>query len=121
MFIRRSRDGRCPVCGVAHAACGGPSSLEAEPRIEEVTAVGGPLKKYRYTGPGGHETVLKLNATDAARYGLADDDLVHEQEDAETPTATVKGRRAAPNKVRTSAPNKTKATDAQAGGDGGGA
>jgi hypothetical protein len=72
--------------------------------------VSGPLQKYRYTSPGGHETVMKLNATDAERYGLTDDDLVVPGDEA---PAVAKGgvartaaRSGSANKARTGSANK---------------
>jgi hypothetical protein len=106
--------GRCP-CGALHAACGPPStSVPVDQNIEEVAAVSGPLKKYRYTSEAGHETVLKLNAADAERHGLTDDDLVEAAPAAETKAVT-----AAPNKARTTSSNKARAPRGK-GGEGGG-
>jgi len=83
--------------------------------IEEVAAVSGPLKKYRYASEAGHETVLKLNEADAARYGLTDDDLVSDPSAAEE-----KAVMAAPNKARASASNKARAPRGKGGAGGGG-
>ncbi|MFE2497089.1 hypothetical protein [Streptomyces scopuliridis] len=60
--------GRCP-CGAEHAACGPPST--SKPALEnlEVAVVGGPLRKYRVTLPGGRTTIMKLNENDAEWYG----------------------------------------------------
>ncbi|MFE5853544.1 hypothetical protein ACFQ61_10070 [Streptomyces sp. NPDC056500] len=72
--------------------------------------MGGPLEKYRY-----RSTVLKLNASDAARLGLTEEDLVDppatapggEGEATSNPPAATKARPVASNKARTSAPAKT--------------
>ncbi|MDX3294613.1 hypothetical protein PV569_12945 [Streptomyces scabiei] len=75
LFTHRNAGGRCP-CGAMDATCG-PSSdvVPVDQRIEEVTAVSGPLKKYWFTRGDGVKTVLKLNDADAARQGLGPDDL----------------------------------------------
>ncbi|GAA0454272.1 hypothetical protein ABZ951_00505 [Streptomyces sp. NPDC046215] len=108
LFTSRMVRGRCP-CGAEHAACGPPSTVTpVDIPDQEVAAVGGPLKNYRYVTDAGHETTLKLNAADAELRGLTDDDLVDAPQpapdDADKPTA--KGRAAAPNKARTTAANK---------------
>ncbi|MFE6126804.1 hypothetical protein ACFQ6Q_00805 [Streptomyces sp. NPDC056437] len=74
----------------------------------------GPLKKYRYKNDAGHETVLKLNAADAERYGLTDGDAV----DA-APAVEEKAVPAAPNKARAASANKGRAPRGK-GGPGGG-
>lgn len=103
LFTRQTAGGRCP-CGAPHAACGPPSDVTPVDTFEGVTAVGGPLKKYNYTSPAGHDTVLKLNEADAERHGLTDDDLVEGQEPAEKPAA--KKRAASSNKARTGSATK---------------
>lgn len=118
-LIRHNRGGRCPACGEQHAACGPPSGVTPFDIPEEVAAVGGPLRKYRFVSPSGAETVLKLNETDAERQGLTDDDLV---DAGNAPTAAAsapagKARTRSAHKARTGAQNKG-ATPA--GGTGGG-
>jgi hypothetical protein len=96
LFTRQTARGRCP-CGAEHAACGPPSTVTPiDVPIEEVAAVSGPLKKYRYTSEAGHVTVLKLSEEDAERHGLTDADLL----DAPAPEAAAKARPAAQNKAR---------------------
>lgn len=112
LFTRQTAGGRCP-CGAEHAACGPPStSVPVDSILEEVAAVSGPLKKYRYINDAGHETVLKLNGPDAERYGLTDDDLV-ESGSAE------KAAPAEPNKARTASANKARAPRGKGGAGGG--
>lgn len=114
LFIRQTARGRCP-CGAEHAACGPPSTVTpVDIPIEEVAAVGGPLKKYRFTDKAGHETVLKLNAADAELRGLTDDDLV----DSPAP-ASEKATASAPNKARTAAANKARTARGKGGAGGG--
>lgn len=68
-LVRTTRSGGCPLCGASGAVCGHPSdSVPVDSRME-VAVVGGPLKKYTVTMPGGVETVMKLNAGDAERLG----------------------------------------------------
>lgn len=109
--IHRQVAGRCP-CRTQHAACGPPStSIPIDQRME-VAAVGGPLQKYRVVMPNGVETVMKLNATDAERYGGVPLDADDEQSaPAAEPAGPAKGRRGAANKARTSAPNKAASGD----------
>lgn len=112
LFIRQTAGGRCP-CGAEHAACGPPSpSIPVDSIIEEVAAVSGPLQKYRYTDKAGHETVLKLNASDAGRYGLTDDDLVDS-------SAVEKSADPEPNKARGVSANKARAPRGKGGAGGG--
>ncbi|MFV8127538.1 hypothetical protein [Streptomyces syringium] len=111
LFTRQTARGRCP-CGAEHAACGPPSTVTpVDIPDQEVAAVGGPLKKYRYVTDAGHETTLKLNEADAELRGLTDDDLADAPpapEAAGKPAA--KARTAAPNKARTAA-NKARGGD----------
>lgn len=104
LFTHRTAQGRCP-CGAEHAACGPPStSVPVDQNIEEVAAVGGPLKRYRYTSPSGVATVMKFNEADAERYGLTDDDLVDAAPAAEAkavPESQNKARAGSQNKART--------------------
>lgn len=114
LFTRQTAGGRCP-CGAAHAACGPPStSVPVDQNIEEVAAVSGPLKKYRYTDDAGHQTVLKLNTADAERQGLTDEDLAEA-----APVAEVKAVAQAPNKARTASQNKARAARSKGGAGGG--
>lgn len=70
--------------------------------------MGGPLKKYEVTLPGGRKTMMKLNEADAERYGATP---VGAPTEAEASTAETTKARATRNKSRT-ATNK--------GGTGGG-
>ncbi|WP_327300385.1 hypothetical protein [Streptomyces goshikiensis] len=72
----------------------------------------GPLRKYRYTSPGGSESVLKLSAEDAERHGLSDDDLVESGSSAKAAAPD-------PNKARTVAANKARAPRGKGGAGGG--
>ncbi|MEU7066892.1 hypothetical protein [Streptomyces sp. NPDC046161] len=72
----------------------------------------GPLKKYRYTSPGGSESVLKLSTEDAEKHGLTDEDLVESGSSAKAATAE-------PNKARESAANKARAPRGKGGAGGG--
>jgi hypothetical protein len=110
---QRQVRGRCP-CGAEHAACGPPSSsapIDFDQLTQEA-AVGGALRKYRVTVRPGVETVMKLNAADAERLGgvpLDAPEAVPAPADVapEVPPAlAAKGRRGAPNKARTTTPNK---------------
>ncbi|MGW6872909.1 hypothetical protein ACWGHA_11300 [Streptomyces xanthophaeus] len=74
----------------------------------------GPLKKYRWTDDAGHETVLKLNAADAERRGLTDDDLVDSPAPAEAKAAAP-----AQNKARATAANKARGPRGKGGAGGG--
>lgn len=110
----RTIRGRCPVCSGEHAACGPPSASVPVDENWEVAAVGGPLKRYEVTLPGGRKTVMKLNEADAERYGATPAGAPAETETgtAETTTETPAKARATRNKSRT-ATNKD-------GGTGGG-
>ncbi|MFE3326892.1 hypothetical protein [Streptomyces sp. NPDC059176] len=77
--------------------------------------MGGPLKKYNYTDQAGHKTVLKLNADDAKRHGLTEDDVVDG-----SPADVEKAVAAAPNKARMSSSNKARAPRGKGGAGGGG-
>lgn len=113
LFTHRSAGGRCP-CGAENAACGPPStSVPVDLNIEEVAAVGGPLRKYRYTDAAGHETVLKLSDVDAERYGLGEADTV-----GAAPAPAKKAVAEAPNKARTSAANKARTPRGKSGAGG---
>ncbi len=72
----------------------------------------GPLQKYRYTNSAGHETVLKLDAADAERYGLTDDDLLDSGVDAKAAVPE-------PNKARGTSANKARAPRGKGGAGGG--
>jgi hypothetical protein len=114
LFIRQTARGRCP-CGAEHAACGPPSTVTpVDIPDQEVAAVGGPLKKYRFKTEAGHETVLKLNPADAELRGLTDDDLADE-----APAVEEKAVAAAPNKARATSSNKARTARGK-GGEGGG-
>ncbi|MEV7364251.1 hypothetical protein [Streptomyces sp. NPDC091299] len=116
LFTRQTARGRCP-CGAEHAACGPPSDVTPiDIPDQEVAAVGGPLKKYRFTTEAGHDTVLKLNEEDAKLRGLGDDDLVDSTGGA---ADGEKAAPAAPNKMRTASSNKARAPRGK-GGEGGG-
>ena len=95
--------GRCP-CGVEHAACGPPSTCTPVDENLEVAVVGGALKKYKVVTAGGVETVMKLNDSDAARYGVALGEPEPEAQSAEEgkPEPQAK-KRVASNKSRTAA------------------
>lgn len=79
--------------------------------------MGGPLRKYTVTLPGGRETVMKLNEADAERY---EGTLVDGQPDPEAPAPTVeeKADEGAPDKARVAA-NKSRTARGKAapGGD----
>lgn len=47
--------------------------------------MGGPLRKYRVTLPGGRDTVMKLNEADAKRYDAEPIDEAGESAAAKTP------------------------------------
>ncbi len=66
----RTVQGRCPVCGELHAACGPAADTTPVDQRMEVAAVGGPLKKYEVTTPSGVKTTMKLNEDDAKRLGV---------------------------------------------------
>ena len=56
---------RCPVCGVEHTACGGPTStIPVDDRREEPSV--GPLREYLVV-VNGHNTVMNLDEVDAER------------------------------------------------------
>lgn len=118
LFTHRTAEGRCP-CGAAHAACGPPSDVvPVDANLEEVAAVGAPLKKYKVTSPWGVETVMKLNDGDAAARGLSTADMVDAPEAPPAPEPEGPGREEelaqaeekasppAPNKARAASPNK---------------
>lgn len=77
--------------------------------------MGGPLKKYEVTLPGGRVTTMKLNEQDAERYGAiqggqdAEASAEQETKPEETPAKT----RSVRNKARAAAADKD-------GGTGGG-
>lgn len=111
----RTIQGRCPVCSGEHTKCGPPSdSVPIEQNMEEVAAVGGPLKRYTVVSPSGVETTMKLNETDARRHGVFEE---HQPDAAPAPAeqeAPAAKKRAAPrNKARTETADKD-------GGTGGG-
>ncbi|WP_459249504.1 hypothetical protein [Streptomyces youssoufiensis] len=94
----------------------------------EVAVVGGPLKKYKVTGPSGAETVMKLNDADADARGLTDADLVDARRTESVPLPAdegageadgAKAAEPAPNKAR-SAANKGRAPRGKGGAGGGG-
>jgi hypothetical protein len=93
------------MCGAAHAACGTASdSTPVDERIEEVAAVGGPLKKYEVTTPSGVKTTMKLNEADARRLGVVDEpEQVDTDTTAEEPQQAQPKARATRNKSRTAA------------------
>lgn len=97
----RTVQGRCPVCGAQHAACGAaPDTTPVDERME-VAAVGGPLKKYEVTTPSGVKTTMKLNEDDAKRLGvLKEPTETSTEESAPEPAAK---KRAVSNKSRTAA------------------
>lgn len=122
MLVRQDHRGRCP-CGAQHAACGPPSdTVPVDERIEEVTAVGGPLKKYRIVTSSGAQSVVKYNAADAERNGLTDADLVGEGTTA-APSPDEEAAAEPKGKARTGARNKARTSARSKGGgaDGGGA
>ncbi|WP_411102447.1 hypothetical protein [Streptomyces sp. cmx-4-9] len=80
--------------------------------IEEVSAMSGPLKKYRYTSPGGSESVLKLSTEDAEKHGLSDEDLVESGSSAKAATPD-------PNKARAASANKARSPRGKGGAGGG--
>ncbi|MEU0808793.1 hypothetical protein [Streptomyces sp. NPDC005970] len=114
--------------------------------IEEVAAVGGPLKKYRVVSATGVETVMKLNSADAEARGLTESDMAPGRgddavlslpDDDHTPAAgqdggepgpgdgedqapEKKARATAANKARTSSANKGRSPRARGGAGGGG-
>lgn len=114
LFVHRTESGRCPVCGVPGAACGTSSdTVPVDAHIMEVAAVGGPLRKYRYTSGSGHETVLKLSDRDAARLKLTEDDLLDDAPPPD-PEPAVKAQPVAANKARGSSTNKAASTGRRA-------
>ncbi|MFF5473334.1 hypothetical protein [Streptomyces achromogenes] len=100
----RTVQGRCPVCGELHAACGPAADTTPVDQRMEVAAVGGPLKKYEVTTPSGVKTTMKLNEDDAKRLGVLDSGTQAEAEPAaddaaaEEPAAKARTPR---NKART--------------------
>lgn len=111
LFTHQTARGRCP-CGAEHAACGPPSTVTPfGQNLEEVAAMSGPLKKYRYTSPGGSQSVLKLSAEDAEKHGLSDEDLVE--------SGSAKTAAPEPNKARDTAANKARAPRGKGGAGGG--
>lgn len=121
-LIRHGPDGRCAACGAANAACGDASSdvVPADQLIEEVAAVGGPLKKYNVVTPTGHKTVIKYNEADADRAGLTDADLVDEPGPAGAAGAVevveAKIRPVSANTGRSGSANKARTPSAAKGG-----
>lgn len=106
----RTVRGRCPMCGAAHAACGAASdSTPVDERIEEVAAVGGPLKKYEVTTQSGVTTTMKLSEEDAKRMGVldsgTDDGTAADQREAPAEDTATKSRTAR-NKARTTSSDK---------------
>lgn len=102
----RTIRGRCPICSGEHATCGPSSESVPFDQRMEVAAVGGPLKEYEVTLPGGRKTTMQLNEEDAKRYGVFDGDSGDQQEQAaQAPAedASAKARPAARNKARTAA------------------
>jgi hypothetical protein len=100
------------VCGEQHAACGpAPDTTPVDERIEEVAAVGGPLKRYEVTTSPGVTTTMKLNDADAERLGVLNapkqptETEVPDRpaEPTETQTPQTKARTASRNKSRTAA------------------
>lgn len=68
--------------------------------------MGGALKKYEVTLPGGRKTTMKLNQADAERYGVASgkkETEIPDQPAEPTKTETPVKKRAASNKSRTAA------------------
>ena len=118
LLVSRTEDDRCPACGAANAACGGPSTAVPVDHIEEGSAVSGPLQKYRYVGKSG-ETVLKLNEADAKRLGLGPDDVVEStalQGEHGPEIVAFSGDEAAVQEKKGTAPNKARQTAANKGG-----
>ncbi|KOU20964.1 hypothetical protein ADK52_25605 [Streptomyces sp. WM6372] len=112
LFTRQTARGRCP-CGSEHATCGPPSTVTPFGQdIEEVAAMRGPLRKYRYVSAGGSESVLKLSAEDAERHGLSDEDLIESGSSAKAASPD-------PNKARPAAANKARAPRGKGGAGGG--
>lgn len=103
----RTVRGRCPMCGAAHAACGTASdSTPVDERIEEVAAVGGPLKKYEVTTPSGVKTTMKLNEDDARRLGVLEQETETQAPDQLAETETPSKSRSTRNKARTASSDK---------------
>lgn len=90
--------GRCPVCGAANCACGGPSNIIA---VDEnvTTATHGPLKMY----PLGRGRFVQLTDAAARARGLLPEQKMKEQ---------------APNKMRRQPPNKALSPKPVSGGRG---
>lgn len=94
----------CPLCGVAHAACGRATPVTpVDIPIRKEPGVG-PVRKYKVT-QNGFKTVMKLNDEDAKAYPGAElvDDTVAEPEPeaeaaAKTRTPADKTRRPSGNK-----------------------
>jgi hypothetical protein len=116
LLTHRTVGGRCP-CGAEHAACGPPSdTVPVDARIEEVAAVGGPLRKYNVRMPSGTQTVMKFNDEEANARGLSADDLA----DASAPHVEVQAEGAdtegqADAKMAPPAQNKARAASANKG------
>lgn len=97
------------MCSGAHAACGPPSASVPVDENWEVAAVGGPLKLYEVTLPGGRKTVMKLNEADAGKYdavpvggGSRSTPAAVSEETAPEPKPAAK-KRTTSNKARTTA------------------
>lgn len=94
-----SGGGRCPLCGVQHAACG-PATATTTPvdvlAMKESTVA---TQKYRVT-VNGHRTTLKLSAEDAKNY--PDAELLDDTEPTAEPSPTP-ARKSTPAKSRTAA------------------
>lgn len=104
--------GRCPVCGVSHAKCGGPTNiLGVDERMEEAVTEG-TLRRYKVT-VGNNTTHMRLNDADAAfyqRHHAAEPDEPQATQSAGDSTPVKAGvrpnARAAANKLGGAAANK---------------
>jgi hypothetical protein len=89
LITSNAMKGKCPVCGAANCACGGPSNVIAVD--ERMTKAGsGPLRLY----PQGRGRYIQLNDVAARALGLL-------------PPET-KMKDSAPNKMRRPGPNKAR-------------
>ncbi|MBT2477643.1 hypothetical protein [Streptomyces sp. ISL-94] len=82
-----------------------------------MAVVGGPLRKYNVTLPGGRKTVMKLNEADAQHYDGTPVDGEPEPEATAAP-AEEKADEGAPDKSRTPANKSRTARGKAAPGDG---
>lgn len=82
--------------------------------------MGGALKKYKVTMPGGKQTVLKLNEADARRYGVFEEPKAEPkvEQETEAPDQQAEPAETKPPAKKRAASNKSRtAANKGAGGD----